>query len=112
MQMKALRSLNFAKLSSSSSTRDVYWVTSISLGTPAGYCLSQIRSMVFPLWFDFPFVGRDSYFSTVLSNAKADGKRRRVTGPAPATRTPPGRLKKRLLSARRDRGLLVRRRRL
>src|SRR6266849_7372909 len=51
MQMKALRSLNFAKLSSSNSTRDVYWDTLISSGTPAGYCLSQTRSMVFPLWF-------------------------------------------------------------
>src|SRR5258706_6103318 len=51
MQMKALRSLNLAKLSSSNSTSDVYWVTSISAGTPAGYCLSQMRSMVFPLWF-------------------------------------------------------------
>src|ERR1700688_4369071 len=51
MQMKALRSENFAKLSSSNSTRDVYWVTSISAGTPAGYCLSQMRSMVFPLRF-------------------------------------------------------------
>jgi hypothetical protein len=50
MQMNALRSANFAKLSSSSSTSDEYWVTSISAGTPAGYCLSQIRSMVFPLW--------------------------------------------------------------
>src|ERR1043165_8028885 len=54
MQMKALRSLNLAKLSSKSSTRDEYWVTSISAGTPAGYCLSQIRSMVFPLWFPRP----------------------------------------------------------
>src|SRR6266404_2838565 len=51
MQMKALRSLNLAKLSSSNSTSDVYWVTSISAGTPAGYCLSQMRSMIFPLWF-------------------------------------------------------------
>src|SRR5215216_6131725 len=53
MQMNALRSANFAKLSSNSSTSDEYWVTSISAGTPAGYCLSQIRSMVFPLWL-FP----------------------------------------------------------
>src|SRR3984957_9483732 len=52
MQMKALRSENFAKLSSSNSTRDVYWVTSISAGTPAGYCLSQMRSMLFPLRFN------------------------------------------------------------
>src|SRR6267142_269381 len=54
MQMKAWRSLNFEKLSSSNSTRDSYWVTSISAGTPAGYCLSQMRSMVFPLWFTSP----------------------------------------------------------
>src|SRR6185503_4281750 len=53
MQMNALRSANFAKLSSNSSTSDEYWVRSISAGTPAGYCLSQIRSMVFPLWL-FP----------------------------------------------------------
>src|SRR5271163_1226382 len=51
MQMKALRSLNFAKLSSSNSTRDEYWVTSISAGTPAGYCLSQMRSMLIPSRF-------------------------------------------------------------
>src|SRR5437763_15331425 len=49
MQMKALRSANFAKLSSSNSTSDEYWDGSMSAGTPAGYCLSQIRSMVFPL---------------------------------------------------------------
>jgi len=55
MQMKALRSENFAKLSSSSSTRDEYWVTSISAGTPAGYCLSQMRSMLFPLLVRFPW---------------------------------------------------------
>src|ERR1700679_4263909 len=53
MQMKALRSLNFAKLSSNSSTRDEYWVTSISAGTPAGYCLSHMRSMSFPLFVRF-----------------------------------------------------------
>src|SRR5215468_8423620 len=45
MQMNALRSANFAKLSSSNSTSDEYWVTSMSDGTPGGYCLSQIRSM-------------------------------------------------------------------
>src|ERR1700730_8334965 len=50
MQMKALRSENFAKLSSSNSTSDEYWVTSISAGTPAGYCFSQMRSIVFSLW--------------------------------------------------------------
>src|SRR3974390_1731399 len=49
MQMKALRSANLAKLSSKSATSEAYWVTSMSAGTPAGYCLSQTRSMVFPL---------------------------------------------------------------
>src|SRR6266436_361003 len=78
MQMKALRSLNFAKLSSSSSTRDVYWDTSISAGTPAGYCLSQMRSMVFPLWFGPGFLGRDALFGAVLSTGAADGKRQHV----------------------------------
>src|SRR2546430_3271825 len=58
MQMNALRSANFAKLSSNSSTSDEYWVTSISAGTPAGYCLSQIRSMVFPLWLVSLFLGQ------------------------------------------------------
>src|ERR1043166_6067778 len=45
MQMNALRSANFAKLSSNRSTSDEYWVTSMSAGTLGGYCLSQIRSM-------------------------------------------------------------------
>src|SRR5882757_4411858 len=69
MQMNALRSANFLKLSSNSSTSDEYWVTSISAGTPAGYCLSQIRSMVFPLWLvpDFSrILGRDAVFLAVL----------------------------------------------
>src|SRR5579872_3586610 len=56
MQMKALRSLNFAKLSSNSSTRDEYWVRSISAGTPAGYCLSQMRSMSLPLLNHFAWI--------------------------------------------------------
>src|SRR5262245_42437231 len=43
--MNALRSANFAKLSSNSATSDEYWLTSMSAGTPGGYCLSQIRSM-------------------------------------------------------------------
>src|SRR6266702_2851885 len=54
MQMKAWRSLNFEKLSSSNSTRDSYWDASMSAGTPAGYCLSQMRSMLFPHWFISP----------------------------------------------------------
>src|SRR4051794_6543675 len=49
MQMNALRSANFAKLSSSRSTSDAYCVGSISAGTPGGYCLSQMRSMETPL---------------------------------------------------------------
>ena len=49
---------NFAKLSSSNSTSDEYCVTSISAGTPAGYCLSQIRSMVFPLLFRCQLISR------------------------------------------------------
>src|ERR1700722_5526456 len=55
MQMKALRSLNFAKLSSNNSTRDEYWVTSISAGTPAGFCLSQMGPILFPLLVLFPW---------------------------------------------------------
>src|ERR1700730_3461259 len=47
MQMKALRSENLAKLSSSNSTSEEYWVTWICDGTPAGNCLSQIRCMSF-----------------------------------------------------------------
>src|SRR6266436_3598681 len=88
MQMKALRSANFAKLSSSNSTRDVYWDTSISAGTPGGYCLSQMRSMVFPLWFGPRFLGRDALFGAVLSNAAADGKRQRVIDVSLTNREP------------------------
>src|SRR3982751_3226919 len=69
MQIKALRSENFLKLSSNSSTSEEYWVTSISAGTPAGYCFSQIRSMGFPLWLvpDFAtIIGRDAAFWAVL----------------------------------------------
>src|SRR3954469_7882138 len=81
MQMNALRSANFLKLSSNNPTRDEYWVTSISAGTPAGYCLSQIRSMVFPLWLvpDFAMIlgpGRRVFGS--IENAAADGKRLRA----------------------------------
>src|SRR6267154_3273840 len=78
MQMKALRSRNFAKLSSSNATSDLYWVTSISAGTPAGYCLSQMRSMVFPLPFTSPRLRRVGLFWAVLSNAAAHGKRLQV----------------------------------
>lgn len=46
MQMKALRSPYLRKLSSNRSTSEGYCVTSMSAGTPGGYCLSQIRSMV------------------------------------------------------------------
>src|ERR1700733_12194863 len=48
MQMKAFRSLNFAKLYSTSSTSNAYLVSPITSGAPAGFCLSQIRSMDFP----------------------------------------------------------------
>src|SRR5579863_7230188 len=73
MQMKALRSLNFAKLSSSRSTRDEYWVTSISAGTPAGYRFSQMRSMLFPSWFvasEFgPFAGTGHVISLSIEHS-------------------------------------------
>src|SRR4029079_4908934 len=78
MQMNALRSLNFLKLSSSNSTSDEYCVTSISAGTPAGYCLSQMRSMVLPSKL-LPVVWDGTRcLEGVLSNAEAHGKRRRV----------------------------------
>src|ERR1044072_4976900 len=48
MQMKALRSRYFAKLSSSSMTSEGYCEASISVGMPGGYCLSQMRSMRLP----------------------------------------------------------------
>src|ERR1700722_15360660 len=76
MQMKALRSLNFAKLSSNNSTRDEYWVTSISAGTPAGYCLSQMRSMSLPLSLRFPrivpphFDGSSCFFGNIGGGAR------------------------------------------
>src|SRR3981189_1141133 len=88
MQMKALRSENFAKLSSSSSTSDEYWVTSISAGTPGGYCFSQMRSMVFPLCL-IPRLSRDALFLAVLvlgsiehcgSRWQAAAAHRRVVG--------------------------------
>src|SRR5690349_12882653 len=78
MQMKALRSENFAKLSSSNSTSDEYWVTSISAGTPAGYYLSQIRSMVLPLWLVPAFIGSGRLVLGSIENAAADGKRLRA----------------------------------
>src|ERR1700710_1382787 len=78
MQMKALRSLNFAKLSSSNSTRDEYWFTSISAGTPAGYCLSQMRSMVFPLWFASPLFGTGRLVFGSIEQCGGPGKRLRV----------------------------------
>src|SRR5260370_35998658 len=106
--MKALRSANFAKLSSSSSTRDVYWDTSISAGTPAGYCLSQRRSMIFPLWFGPRFLGRDALFGAVLSNGAADGKRQRVIEVSQTKRSRSGGTKSGLI-AWRGGGLLIRR---
>src|SRR5438094_7488147 len=77
MQINALRSANFAKLSSNSSTSDEYWVTSISAGTPAGYCLSQIRSMVFPLWLFPCFLAGRLVLGSIVK-AAADGKRLRA----------------------------------
>src|SRR5215475_5194910 len=79
MQMKALRSANFAKLSSSRSTSEAYWVTSMSAGTPAGYCLSQTRSMVFPL--SSP-VSRSGCVLATLGHASAQGKHEGVTSDA------------------------------
>src|SRR5258706_8854472 len=110
MQMKALRSANFAKLSSSNSTRDVYWDTSISAGTPGGYCLSQMRSMVFPLWFGPRFLSRDALFGAVLSNAAADGKRQRAIDVSLTRRKEPVLTGPKLaLTAGRRSGLLIRR---
>src|ERR1700739_12844 len=85
MQMKALRSANFAKLSSSNSTRDAYWVRSISAGTPAGYCLSQMRSMLIPLWFVSPFAGAAS-FRAVLVLGSIEQAAARWQAPAPGGR--------------------------
>src|SRR5581483_3588373 len=76
MQMKALRSANFAKLSSSSSTSEAYWVVSISAGTPGGYCLSQTRSMVFPP-NPVRLLPQDGLFGPTLVHAAAHGKRAR-----------------------------------
>src|SRR5215831_14606279 len=81
MQMKALRSANFAKLSSSSATSEVYWVASMSAGTPAGYWLSQTRSMVFPLSVTFTRLSV-GVFWRVLSHASGHGKRANVAGGA------------------------------
>src|ERR1700716_2451716 len=108
MQMKALRSLNFEKLSSSNSTRDVYRVTSTSAGTPAGYCLSQMRSMGFPLPVCLPVSGREALFWAVLSNAAAHGKRLRATGIS-LTRTGPSERPKSSSGVRCGGGLLIHR---
>jgi hypothetical protein len=50
----------------------------MSAGTPAGYCLSQIRSMVVPLWL-FPclLAGHALFWGSIV-NAAADGKRMRA----------------------------------
>ena len=77
--MKALRSANFAKLSSSSSTSDVYWVD-VDIGGHAGRILLEPDALhgISPL-ITFPLVlGRDALFWAVLSNAAADGKRLRA----------------------------------
>src|SRR5215831_2044364 len=79
MQMKALRLANLAKLSSKSATSEAYCVTSMSAGTPAGYCLSQTRSMVFPLVNPRLSVG---VVLGRLGHAGARGKRSAVTSRA------------------------------
>src|ERR1700712_3910601 len=85
MQMKALRSLNFLKLSSSNSTSDEYCDTSMSAGTPAGYFLSQMRSMVTPLWTISPFLGREAFVSESIEQCggqwQAAARYGRVSGP-------------------------------
>src|ERR1700680_4023967 len=104
MQMKALRSANLAKLSSSNATRDEYWATSISAGTPAGYCLSQIRSMVFPSGFTRPRMARDRLVFGSIEHCAGRWQ-------AAARNRPSGRSGRdeTALSVRRGGGLLVRR---
>src|SRR6516164_4575203 len=83
MQMKALRSANFAKLSSSSATSEAYGAVSISAGTPGGYCLSQIRSMDFPsrLWPCFAgLMGRDGLYLGVLGDQPPMASGRGIVG--------------------------------
>jgi len=60
----------------------------MSAGTPAGYCLSQIRSMVSPPLFLCSLlhpvaVGRDRLVFGSIGNAAADGKRLRVIDALP-----------------------------
>src|SRR5437870_4282187 len=84
MQMNALRSANFAKLSSNSATSDEYWLTSMSAGTPGGYCLSQIRSMGLSLESSefvcacIPKDVRDGFYFRQYGHAAEYGKRMRV----------------------------------
>src|SRR5215510_2372570 len=84
MQMNALRSANLVKLSSSNATSDEYWLTSMSAGTPGGYCLSQIRSMGLSpqnlryLFFRFRLRSPDRLVSGSIGNAAQYGKRLRV----------------------------------
>src|SRR5690242_18376537 len=77
MQMNALRSAYFAKLSSSSATSEEYWLVSISAGTPGGYCLSQMRSMCLPSHSPrrAAFGGRDGFVEGSIEPAAARGKR-------------------------------------
>src|SRR6266702_1645556 len=84
MQMHALRSANLAKLSSSNSTSDEYCVTSISAGTPAGYCLSQIRSMRSPPMLKPRHRGGTARFWAVLNLPQpmaSDQVAHLITGP-------------------------------
>src|ERR1700754_5161775 len=83
MQMNALRSANLVKLSSSNATSDEYWVTSMSDGTPGGYCLSQIRSMdLSPQNLRYLFCAgrkaRTRAISRSIGNAARYGKRLRA----------------------------------
>src|ERR1044072_2659588 len=84
MQMNALRSANLVKLSSSNATSDEYWLTSMSDGTPGGYCLSQIRSMGLSpqnlryLFVRFRLRSPDRLVSGSIGKAAQYGKRLRV----------------------------------
>src|SRR5262249_42112266 len=74
MQMNALRSANFVKLSSRRSTSDAYCVGSISAGTPGGYCLSQMRSMETPLILPEPVVSQACLIAGSIEPAGTGGK--------------------------------------
>src|SRR5687768_1237295 len=83
MQMNALRSANFLKLSSSNSGSELYCVGSMSAGTPAGYFLSQMRSMVLSLerltWPLLVATGGARSISDSIGNEGDCGKRRDIS---------------------------------